>query len=244
MKLLVATSLMISALACSIRADEITYWNQVFYKAALVDQTSPLVVLRQAAITEVSVFDAVNGIDRRYTPIHLREKGPRGACVAAAAIQAAYASLVRLYPDQKSTFDQKRAKSFAAIQGDHCRDFIAVWVGIEWGQKVADAIWNWRSTDGFNQTLPPYEGSTALGEWRPTPPAFLPGALPQLASMETWAIESHDQFRPANGPNPLDSVQYAKDFNEVKRMCSATSSTRSADQTLAAVFWGNFRATV
>jgi hypothetical protein len=60
-----------------------------------------------------------------------------------------------------------------------------------------------------------------------------------MASMQTWVIESHDQFRPVNGPNPLGSIQYAKDFNEVKTMGSATSSARSADQTLAAVFWGN-----
>jgi PAP2 superfamily len=239
MKPLVVTSLIVGALACGVRADEVTDWNQVFFHAALVANTSPLVVLRQAAITEVSVFDAVNGIERSFTPIHVQEPGPRGACIRAAAIQAAYASLARLYPDQKRTFDQKRAESLAALQG-HCRrDFMSVWAGIEWGQRVADAIWNWRSADGFNRTLPPFEGGSAIGEWRPTPPAFLPGALPQMASMETWVIESHDQFRPTSGPNPLTSTQYAQDFNEVKEMGSVSSSTRSADQTIAAEFWGN-----
>jgi hypothetical protein len=57
--------------------------------------------------------------------------------------------------------------------------------------------------------------------------------------METWVIESHDQFRPVNGPSPLSSPQYAKDFNEVKEMGSVSSTTRTADQTLAAQFWGN-----
>jgi hypothetical protein len=239
MKQLVVTSLMIGALACRVGADEVTDWNQVLYNAALVAKTSPLVVVRVAAITEVSVFDAVNGIDRRFTPIHVQERGPRGACVRAAAIQAAYASLVRLYPDQKSTFDQKRAESFAALRDHSHRDFRSVWAGIEWGQKVADAIWNWRSTDGFSQTLPPFEGGSAIGEWRRTPPALMPGALQQMASMETWVIQSHDQFRPINGPNALSSAQYAQDFNEVKTMGSVSSSTRSADQTLAAQFWGN-----
>ncbi|HEY7307249.1 MAG TPA: vanadium-dependent haloperoxidase [Bryobacteraceae bacterium] len=238
MKKLVVTTLMIGAVAGSIRADEVTDWNQILFKAALVANTSPLVVLRQAAITEVSVFDAVNGIDRRFTPIHVQEPGPRRACIRAAAIQAAYASLVRLYPDQKSTFDQKRAESFAALRC-HQRDFMALWAGIEWGRRVADAIWDWRSTDGFNQTPPPFEGGSAIGEWRPTPPALLPGLLPQMASMETWVIESHDQFRPVTGPNPLSSARYAQDFNETKEMGSISSSTRSPDQTLAAEFWGN-----
>jgi PAP2 superfamily len=238
-KPLAVTSLVIGALACSVRADEITDWNQILYQAALVAKTSPLVVLRAAAITEVSVFDAVNGIDRRFTPIHVQEPGPRQANIRVAAIQAAYASLVRLYPDQKSVFDQKRTESLGVLRDHGQLDFRSVWAGIEWGQKVADAIWNWRSTDGFAQTPPPFEGGSAIGEWRPTAPAFLPGALPQMASMETWVIQAHDQFRPLNGPPALNTAQYAQDFNEVKEMGSLSSTSRSADQTFAAEFWGN-----
>jgi hypothetical protein len=239
MKTLVTTSLIIGVIACRVQADEVTDWNQVFFHAALVANTSPLVVLRQAAIVEVSVFDAVNGIDRRFTPIHVQERGPEEGSIRAAAIQAAYASLVKLYPDQKSTFDQKRTESLAALPCHRHHEVLSVWAGIEWGQKVADAIWNWRTTDGFNNTPPPFEGGSAIGEWRPTPPAFLSGALPQIASMETWVIESHDQFRSLPGPNRLDSVRYARDFNEVKEKGSISSTTRSPDETLAAEFWGN-----
>jgi len=237
MKQLVVTSFIIGALACTLRADEVTDWNQILFNAALIAKTSPLIVLRQAAITEASVFDAVNGIDNRFTPIHVFERGPQGASTRAAAIQAAYASLAKLYPDQKSTFDRKRTESFAALQGHE--DAGSVWAGIEWGQKVADTIWNWRSTDGLSKVPPLFEGGPAIGEWRPTPPAFLAGLLPQMASMETWMIQSHDQFRPVNGPNALSSAEYARDFKETKEMGSISSSTRSADQTLAAQFWGN-----
>ena len=44
------------------------------------------------------------------------------------------------------------------------------------------------------------------------------------------------QFRPA-GPNPLTSARYAADLNETETMGSATSSTRTADQTLYVQFW-------
>jgi PAP2 superfamily len=239
MKQLVVTSLIIGTLAYVAKADEVTDWNQILFNAALVAKTSPVVVPRIAAITEVSVFDAVNGIDRRFTSIHVKDRGPREACIRAAAIQAAYASLVRFYPNQKSVFDERRAESFAGLR-NHCRHEIrSVWAGIEWGQKVADAIWIWRSTDGFNQTLPPFEGGTGIGEWRPTPPALLPGLLPQMASMKTWVIESHDQFRPISGPRALDSAEYARDFNETKEKGRLSSLSRSADETLAAQFWGN-----
>ena len=239
MKKLALSALIVSAVALSVRADEVTDWNKILFHAALVAQTSPLVILRGSAITEVSVFDAVNGIDRRFTPVHVQEQAPLGACKRAAAIQAAYASLIRLYPAQKSELDQERSKSLATLR-NHCRhDFHSVWAGIEWGQKVADAIWNWRSTDGFNKTPPPFNGGSGIGEWRPTPPAFLSGLLPQMATMGTWVIQSPDQFRPLSGPNGVGTARYARDYNEVKIMGSLSSSVRSEDETIAARFWGS-----
>jgi hypothetical protein len=38
-------------------------------------------------------------------------------------------------------------------------------------------------------------------------------------------------------PNPLTSSAYAEDFNEVKRVGSLASTTRTTDQTEAAIFW-------
>ena len=40
-----------------------------------------------------------------------------------------------------------------------------------------------------------------------------------------------------DGPNALTSADYAEDFNEVKELGSLTSTTRTADQTDAAIFW-------
>ncbi len=237
MKQAALLSLVFGAIVSIARPDEVTDWNKTLFQAALAAKTSPVAITRTAAIFESSVFDAVNGIDRRFTPIHVQEAGPHRACKRAAAVQAAYASLVRLYPDQKSTFDQKRAESLECLRGHRHRDAFAMLAGLEWGQKVADEIWNWRSTDGSSPAPPPFEGGTAIGEWRPTPPAFLPGALPQFATMETWVIQSHSQFRPVQGPPSLDSAQYARDFNEVKDMGSVSSPTRSTDETLAAQFW-------
>ena len=46
--------------------------------------------------------------------------------------------------------------------------------GIAWGSEVAQAVLAWRATDGFNLSYPPFTGGTAVGQWRPTPPAFGP----------------------------------------------------------------------
>jgi hypothetical protein len=227
------------ALASGIAAaDEVTDWNRIMLDALLVAPApaAPLAE-RPAAIVMAAVFDAVNGIERRYTPIHVSPDAPRGASKRAAAIQAAYASLVRLFPSQSATLDEKRTISLNNISsGAGAEHSESIERGIEWGQTVADAIWAWRSTDGFSNVLPPFLGGLTTGEWRPTPPAFAPGLAPQLGQMTPWAIASPSQFRPA-GPLDLASPQYAADLNETEAMGSATSSTRTIDQTLYARFW-------
>ena len=214
-------------------ADEITDWNHVMLTATLTAPVTPApVTTRVAAIFESAVFDAVNGIDHRYTPIYVPAAAPPGASRRAAAVQAAYAMLVNLFPAQKATFDQQKAASLAAITDTSD----AVQAGLSWGQYVADQIWAWRSQDGFSNTLPPYMGATGPGQWRPTPPAMAPGLDPQLATVTPWIIRRPSQFRPP-GPPALTSDQYTADFNETKSMGGSTNSGRTADQTLFANFW-------
>jgi hypothetical protein len=219
------------------RADEVADWNQITQQALLTSKTSPIASSRVLAMVQVAVFDAINGIDRRYTPIHVDFDAPPGASRRAAAIQAAYAVLVQLFPSQQAQLDDERSASLAALNKDEdFEDEKSISRGIDWGQQVADDILVWRSTDGFTPAPPPFLGGTNVGQWRPTPPAFLPGAGPQFAHMTTWALNSPSQFRPP-GPPAVTSDQYAADFNEVKEIGSNNSATRSAEQTEIAVFW-------
>jgi membrane-associated phospholipid phosphatase len=219
------------------RATEIADWNAIMFQALRAAGTSSIVTTRVAAIVQGAVFDAVNGIERRYTPVHVTRAAPGGASKRAAAVMAAYSTLVSLYPAQKPMLDQKLAASLAAIGNENEREHsMAIARGIEWGQTVAAEILDWRSTDGFTSAPPPFLGGTSPGEWRPTPPAFAPGAVPQFAYMRPWVIRSPSQFRPG-GPPALGSTRYANDFNEVKLMGSATSATRTPEQTLYSQFW-------
>ncbi len=223
-----------TALTCSaVRADELSDWNHMMLTATLTAPvTAAPLTPRVAAIVQAAVFDAVNGIERKYTPIYVPPAGPSSASVRAAAVQAAYATLVDLYPAQKATFDLQRAISLATITDTQS----AVQAGLAWGQSVADQIWMWRSQDGFSNTPAPYLGGTAPGQWRPTPPAMAPGLAPQLAQTTPWVLRSPSQFRPA-GPPALTSDQYTADYNEVKNMGASTNSGRTADQTLYSNFW-------
>ncbi|HEX7947909.1 MAG TPA: PEPxxWA-CTERM sorting domain-containing protein, partial [Phenylobacterium sp.] len=63
-----------------------------------------------------------------------------------------------------------------------------------------------------------------------------PAALPGWGAVDPWLLNSGDQFRP--GPPPaIGSVAYAAAYNEVMAVGSATSATRTADQTASAQFW-------
>ena len=162
----------------------------------------PLPATRVTALVQAAVFDAVNGIARRYPSVHVARKGHGGASQEAAAIQAAYAMLVRVYPLQAATLLTKRNASLGALglsRGEERRG--AVERGVAWGQEVADAIWAWRSTDGFAPNPPPpFRGAAVNGVWRPTPPANLDGAGPNFATMTPWVLQRPSQFRP--GPPP------------------------------------------
>jgi hypothetical protein len=219
------------------RANEVGDWNRILFEAALAGGTSPLVVNRVAAIVQASVFDSVNGIERRYTPIHVEPAAPRGASRRAAAVQAAYVALSHFYPSQQGFLDSKREASLAAIaSGASANNSESIDRGIEWGQEVADAIWNWRLGDGFTPPPPPFLGRDAVGQWRPTPPALAPGAGPQFAYMTPWVIDSPAQFHPT-GPPALTSARYTADYNETMTTGRVDSGVRTSDQTLFSRFW-------
>ncbi len=235
-------SLFLFIFAATAYADEVTDWSDAMFRASLIAGASPLAMSRNAAIVQASVFDAVNGIQRRYTPIHVPPSAPPGASQRAAVVQAAYVALVKLYPTQLVTFDARRAVSLSSIAANESAAAIAS--GIAWGDDVANQIWAWRLTDGIANTSPSWSGNTDIGQWRPTPNDPYPGTsangagYPQFVFMTPWVIASPSLFRP--GPPPLlGSARYARDFNETKSKGSFSSLTRTTDQTTAAYFWNS-----
>src|SRR5256886_4426715 len=125
----------------TVKADVITEWNQRAQQALLTAHTSPISASRVLAIVHVSVFDAVNGIERRYAAIHADFDAPPGASRRAAAVQAAYAALVKLFPSQKPDLDAARESSLASIASDDAaEDSQSIVRGIEWGDRKSTRL--------------------------------------------------------------------------------------------------------
>ena len=59
------------SLAAPARADVVTDWNELAFRVSLIGGAPAQNAGRVAAIVQAAVFDALNGIDRRYTPIHV-----------------------------------------------------------------------------------------------------------------------------------------------------------------------------
>jgi len=216
--------------------DPVVEWHQIFNTATLntIPVPNSLTTSRSAALLSVSVFGAINGVERRYEPYLVNERAPARTSADAAAIQAAYATLVRIYPAQAGFLSGRRDASIAALLAVDRTEHIER--GVSWGQYVADAVWSARQVDGFTPAMAPFIGSPTTGFWRPTPPANSSGVGPQFATMTPWVLTRPSQFRP-QPPPALNSPEYATDFNETKIWGVATGSVRQPEDSALAVFW-------
>jgi len=217
-------------------ADVVTAWNRTMVTGLEAAHVGPQPSSRIGAIVETSVFDAVNGIERRYTPFHLTPDAPPGASRAAAAASAAYTALAALVPSQQSLFEQQLQSTLAQISDDPADPGQSVLRGLDWGQSVANAILAWRANDGLNAVPPPYVFGTSPGDYQPTPPLFGLPLFRQYATMTPWALTAPSQFLPP-GPPSLTSARWAQDLAEVQAYGSATSTVRTAWETETARFW-------
>jgi hypothetical protein len=212
--------------------DPVLEWIGIMNQTVIAGGTTPLVTTRVAAMVSASVFDAVNGIERRYPPQFVMPDAQHPASQRAAAIQAAFAILLHVYPAQSANLTAHRSASLAALN----ESATAINNGVNWGQSVAGAIWNLRLADGNAPPPPPFLGANVVGVWRPTPPLNASGAGPQYATMTPWVLTRPSLFRlPA--PPALDSPQYQADLNEVNTMGILSGSGRSQDQTDLSEFW-------
>jgi hypothetical protein len=216
--------------------DQVLEWNQIFINTLIATNTQNSFSQRLGAIVHTAIFDAYNGIERRYTPVFVTQSAPSGASRRAAVIAAAHRALVVLFPLQQPTLDASYAASLAALSDDGEDGGQSRERGIAWGTQVAEAVLVWRATDGFNASYPPFFGGTATGQWRPTPPAFAQMSAQGLAFTAMFVLNNNTQFRPGP-PRGLSSETYTNDFNAVKALGRNTGSTRTEAQTALALFW-------
>jgi hypothetical protein len=131
-----------------------------------------------------------------------------------------------LYPEQAATLDKALQVSFATAPEGAPRAH-----GIQLGQEAAAAMLAERNNDGVDAANT-YRPFTTTGKYVPT---TLPSGW-TVKDVKPFSLRAGNQLRPA-APYSLKSSQWAKDFNEVKRMGAKSGSSRTAEQTKIATFW-------
>jgi hypothetical protein len=166
------------------------------------------------AVLHAAIYDAVDSIDRSHEPYVISVRAPRDASETAAADAAAHS-----------------AAELSQVAAGPARD-----AGARVGEQVARGLLAIRIGDGSNVASPPFVPGTNPGSYVPTPPNFPAPVFSTWGNVSPFVLESGGQFRPAPPP-ALTSQEYASALNEVKSLGSATSTTRTADQTVIGKFW-------
>jgi hypothetical protein len=236
--LLIALALVVfvRATPAAAQTNQVLEWNQIFIDTLIATNTANSSSQRLGAIVHTAIFDAYNGIERRYTPVFVSQSAPSGASRRAAVIAAAHRALVGLFPSRQPSLDASYVASLAALSDDGEDGGRSRERGIAWGIEVAQAVLTWRMNDGFSGVYPPFTGGMSVGQWRPTPPLFGPMSAQGLAFTAMFVLDSNTQFRPGP-PRALTNPTYTDDFNAVKALGRNIGSTRTPEQTALAPFW-------
>jgi hypothetical protein len=215
------------------QADVLNDWNLIAQSQTIPLRPTAHGQTRGIAMVQGAVYDAVNALDPDYQPyvldlasLHAQPFGSRDAAIATAAHDV----LVAIVPAaQIAGLDAAYASTLAGIPDGPIED-----EGVRVGAAAAAAMLAAREVDGFMASFTFVIGSDP-GDWRPlTPSALDPDAW--VGNLVPFLIRSPSQFR-SEGPNALTSAAYTEEFKEVKKLGALNSSTRTADQTTAAIFW-------
>jgi membrane-associated phospholipid phosphatase len=208
-------------------------WNRVLLSIVSTPGAQPATIqpTRNFAILHAAIYDAVDSIDRTHAPYLISIRAPRSASETAAADAAAHAALIGLYPAERSSIDADYAAELATVADGPAKD-----KGIRLGEQVATDLLAVRAGDGSSVAPPPFVAGADPGDYRLTPPNFPAPVFTTWGRISPFVLERGDQFRPGPPP-PLTGAAYATAFDEVKSLGSATSATRTPEQTEIGKFW-------
>ncbi len=214
------------------------------------EQLGPHRAARAVAITEIAVFEAVNAIKPRYkripqfksyTGLAQTSVDSTNISMDQAIARAAYDTLIWLYPFQQPRLDALFAADTARIAGNPA----AIAAGDALGKQAANSIIAMRTGDGSEAaevrvgTGPTdYHLVPGPGNWSQDPVSNLQVALGyHWNNVKPFVMGTADQFR-VPPPPALTDPAYTAAYNAVKDIGRDTSTTRTADQTFNAKFWG------
>jgi hypothetical protein len=189
-------------------------------------------------IVHAAIYDAAVAIEGGYRLYAPTPRAPAQTSPEAAIATAAYGTLIGLQPalglnaGQLAILDGDYAAYLASVPDDTAKVN-----GISIGARAAQAVLGGRVNDGRGCGTTPQDLAMPApqpGSWQPNTTGPVLGLC--LPGMRPLALRRASQFRPGK-PFRLTSRAYAVDFDQVKGLGSAASTSRTPDQTAQAAFW-------
>jgi hypothetical protein len=205
-------------------------WNVITLKTTAAGPFSPPRETRSVAIVSAAIYDAVCSIIRECEPYATRLKPSRHASIEAAVGAAAHDALVALYPGAAASLNASYDSALAQLPAGREQD-----EGVAVGHTAAAAVLALRAQDHASDQVV-YTPIGGVGNWAPTPPAFLAGLEPGWGRVTPFLLESGAEFRPGP-PQAPGSAAYVRDHLEIAAIGATNSTTRTAQQTETARFW-------
>ena len=208
-------------------------WNQELLHIVQTpgDQPASIHPTRSFAILHAAIYDAVVSITKQDPSYMVSVSAPREARIDAAAAQAGHDSLTALYPKLQPELDALLESQLTAIPDGKRKA-----EGVRVGSEVAARLVSLRANDGSAAIPTPFVAGTQPGDYRPTPPNFPAPAFTGWSQVKPFVLGSASEFRSAPPP-AVTTAAYADALSQVESLGQNTSTTRTADQTVAARFW-------
>lgn len=210
----------------------VLFWNAQARASIQADATAAPIASRLLGMLHLVINDVVNAIDDFRTkrlPLHV----DTDLNLELALASAASAFLSAAVPSQSNVlsqiFDNVRQEFPDSAQRD---------ASIRFGEFATEKMLSLYPIEMWND-ITYFDAPAGAGNWVATAPAYEVAQLPVLRELnwitgEPLAIEA---LAPA--PPSLDSAEYAAAYNQVRNLGSATSTTRTEEQTLIARFWAD-----
>lgn len=224
-------------------------WARLLYDRIRFERSAPMVAARLIGYAEVALYESVvPGM-----PDHLSLGGQLNGLPPLPAVDAhskyhwpsvanrALAATLRgllpaAAPETRSAIDALEAR----LAEDYGRA-VALPIlarSIAHGSRVAEAILQWASTDGY-ATLNncPFTPPAGDGLWVPTPPAFRPALQPCWGDLRPFALPAADACAPP--PHPSYSTDPASAFYAEGKDVYDTVNGLTPEQREIALYWSD-----
>ncbi len=214
-------------------ASVVAVWNALAYEIVFAeDSFRTFKGHRTLTMMHLAMHDAINAVSPRYASYAFSGRDPLADPVVAAA-QAAHDVLASQYPSARAAVEKELTRQLAAAS-----EGTGASRGVVLGRGAAAAIARARDGDHWD-SAGTYSYDSRPGAYRTTPPWNGFVAQPGFRYATPFGLTTPSELRPPPPPS-LSSANYVAALDEVRRMGSLTSTERTADQTLYAVWWMEF----